>query len=143
MNMSVPVKEVGFGTDNFDEPKVLDVQESIGRVLYRIFVMKPGTLPSLPNIGVDISRYLYKREEDISYEELRTKIFASCSSLLTFMTVGDILIKALELKGVLTLIVAVNVVIDGEEFALVSALNKGEDNDVAYSFRAESLKLAS
>lgn len=139
----VAIKEVGFGPNAFNEPTEFNAIESLGQIIYNIFVMKPGTLPSLPNVGIDIRKYLYKLVDTNDYDSLRQAIFDSCSGLLTFMRVGDVIIKEMEIKGTFTLVIIINAKIDQESYALLSALRKGDGNDVLYSFRAESLKVAS
>ncbi len=137
----VAIKEVGFGPNEFNEPTVYSPLESLGQIFYNIFVMRPGTLPSLPHIGIDIRKYLYRLEGSINYDELRQKVFDSCTQLLTFIKFGDILIKEVEIKGIMTLVVVVNATIDDDSYALVMAMRQGEQNDVLYSFRAESLRI--
>lgn len=139
----VAIKEVGFGPNAFNEPTVYGAIESLGQILYNIFVMRPGTLPSLPNVGIDVRKYLYKLEGTIDYGALRQSIFDSCVGLLNFIQVGDVVVREIEVRGVFTLVVIINAQIDTQSYALISALKKGEGNDVLYSFRAESVKIAS
>ena len=140
--MAIPLREVGFGPDAFENPTTHDALKSLGLLIYRIFVMKPGTLPSMPNIGIDIRKYMYRPEGSINKDELRNKIFANCADLLYFMGVGDILIDEVPVNGQLTLVVAIMATISQEEYALLIALRKGLENEVTYSFRAESLALS-
>lgn len=139
--MAIPLKEVGFGPDNFEKAYTQDPLQSLGSIIYRMFVMKPGTLPSLPKVGIDIRQYMYRPEGTIDFDELRNRIFANCSDLLHFMTVGDILIDEVKVKGQLTLVVVIKASINQSDYALFVAMRKGTENEVLYSFRAESIKL--
>lgn len=141
-DMAIPLKEVGFGPDAFDDPTTHDALQSLGILIYRIFVMRPGTLPSMPNIGIDIRKYMYRPEGSIDKDGLRNKIFANCSDLLYFMNLGDIVIEETTVKGQLTLVVVIRATISQKDYALLIALRKGLENEVTYSFRAESLALA-
>lgn len=137
----VAIKEVGFGPNEFNEPTVYSPIESLGQIFYNIFVMRPGTLPSLPHIGIDIRSYLYKLAGTINYDELRQKVFDSCTQLLTFIKFGDILIKEVDIKNVRTLVIVVNATIEDDSYALIMAMRQGNQNDVLYSFKAESIKM--
>lgn len=139
----VAIKEVGFGPDAFNEPTVYDPIESLGQILYNIFVMRPGTLPSMPEVGIDIRKYLYRLEGSINHDELREKVFQSCTELLNFIKFGDIIVKEIEIKRVLTLVVILNATISDESYALIVAMRKGQQNEVLYNFKAESLKIMS
>ena len=75
-------REVDFGTDDFNRPKVLSLKESYCRLLLNILILKPGNLPSLPHIGINIKQYLYKLESEIDIAELKDKIYEQCSELL-------------------------------------------------------------
>lgn len=137
----VTIKEVGFGPNAFDEPTVYSPLESLGQIFYNIFVMRPGTLPSLPHIGIDIRQYLYKLEGTINYDELRNKVFNSCTELLNFINFGDIIIKEIDIKKVRTLVIIVNASIDDDSYALIMAMRQGTQNEVLFNFKAESLKI--
>lgn len=136
------LKEVGFGNDKLGNPVTYDYLESLGISLFNIFVMVPGSLPSLPKVGVDIKSYLYKLEDSINTEELRDKIFYSCSELLSFINVSDVNIQEIDLDGQKALVILVTANLEDESFALISVLRKGVDNEVMYSFRAEAIKAA-
>lgn len=137
----VAIKEVGFGPDPFDQPTVYSPLESLGKIFYNIFVMRPGTLPSLPHVGIDIREYLYKLEGTINYDELRSKVFNSCTELLNFVNFGDIVIKEIDIKNVRTLVIIINASIEDESYALIMAMRQGAQNEVLFNFRAESLNI--
>lgn len=141
--MALALKEVGFGSDKMGNPVTHDYLESLGISLYNIFVMVPGSLPSLPKVGVDIKSYLYQLEDTINTDELRDKIFYSCSELLSFIKVSDVNIQEVELNNSRVLSILVTVNLEDQSFALVSVLRKGVDNEVMYSFRAAAIKAAS
>lgn len=140
--VALALKEVGFGNDKLGNPVLHDYLESLGISLYNIFVMVPGSLPSLPKVGVDIKSYLYQLEDSINTEQLRDKIFYSCSELLSFINISDVNIQEIDVEGQKALVILVSVNLEDDSFALISVLRKGVDNEVMYSFRAQAIKAA-
>lgn len=140
--MAVPLKEVGFGLDTLGRPLVYTSVESLSQIFYNVFMMVPGTLPSLPRVGINIKKYLYNMEGQINTEELRDSVFYSCEKLLSFIQVSDVNIQEVEQTNGTTLVVLVTCTIDDEQFALISALRKGSDGDVAYAFKSQSMLAA-
>ena len=49
--------EVTFGLDNFGKQKTLSLSETIGQLVLDILLLKPGQLPSLPHIGMNIKQF--------------------------------------------------------------------------------------
>lgn len=80
--------EVEYGLDNFGKAKVLNTSESVATVLLHLLFLRPGQLPSQPHIGIDISKYLYQFEEDISVDQLRNEITAQAPYMLQYIDTG-------------------------------------------------------
>ena len=140
--MPLAIKEVGFGNDKMGKPLMYSNIDSLGQALYNIFVMVPGSLPSLPRVGVNIKKYMPRLEGHVNTEQRRDDIFYSCSELLTFIKVSDVHIQEVEQANGLTLVVLVKCRLEDEDYALVSALKTGNQDEVVYSFRAEVIKAA-
>lgn len=88
-------REVDFGPDNFNKPKILNPSESIAQIIYNLLLMKPGNLPSMPHVGIDIKQYLYMHEDALNGDELKDKIYSQCKELLPYLMIGDILVKVI------------------------------------------------
>lgn len=140
--MVLALKEVGFGVDKMGKPMTYTNIESLGQALYNIFMMVPGSLPSLPRVGIDIKKYMYRMEGHVNTEELRNSIFYSCSELLSFINVSDVNIQEMEKADGITLMVLVTCRLEDEDYALVSVLRTSNADDVKFAFRAEVLNAA-
>lgn len=66
-------KEVTLEINSFDKPKELSQVEAWSQLLLNLIFMRPGTYPSMPNMGVGIENYQFEFLED-AIEELTTAI---------------------------------------------------------------------
>lgn len=119
--------ELDFGLDNFQKPKILSAKDSIAQIILNLFMMRPGSLPSMPHIGIDIASYMYMLEDTIDLEELKTKIFSQCADLLAFLTLGDIKVFFAPYNGQSVLVVAIPIQgLDEAEEALLLGFTKDQ-----------------
>ena len=70
--MTIP-RDVGFGLNDFQEMQVYSEGESIARYLSNILLMRPGNLPGLPHIGLNIRELLYCNMGEIDSQDLKDK----------------------------------------------------------------------
>lgn len=136
--MSFP-KEVAFGVDEFNNPKVLSSKDSLVQVLYNIFVMEPHTMPSQPEKGIGIRRYLYKYREDIDTTELKKKIFVNCTDLLPFIEFDDIDVIITDYQGQGIMLIVIPLKITDESLLLAFSID--EKNQILFKFQVETLKV--
>ncbi|MDD3172175.1 MAG: hypothetical protein PHF63_00650 [Herbinix sp.] len=101
--------ELVMGVDNFNQQQKLSPGESLAQNIINIFMMKPGTLPSLPHIGLDLGQYLYKFSEDIDGDHIKGLIEDQCADLVPYLSITDISIYVSEYKGVGLLIVRMTI----------------------------------
>ena len=84
------LSEVGFGTDGFGQPEVKSRKDSIAQIFVNLFTLRKGNIASLPNTGIDITRYLYSFEDELDEEGLKKEIFSQCSDIVTDVAIGEI-----------------------------------------------------
>lgn len=113
-----------FGLDNFGKPKTLTVAETVAQMVLNILLLKPGQLPSLPHIGIDIKKYLYKFEEDIDPEHLKSQLIYQCNSLNGYIDLNNIDIILLPVKNESILFISIPLII-----------SKEEDKDILIAFK--------
>ena len=63
--MPTELKEPAFGLDNFGKPKILKDTEAFATTVLMILFGKPGFLPSLPDVGMNIQQYTYAFFDEI------------------------------------------------------------------------------
>lgn len=65
--------ELTLEIDSFDKPKELVEVAAWSQLILNLLYLKPGTYPSLPDMGIGIEEYQYDFIDDIA-EELTSKI---------------------------------------------------------------------
>ncbi len=122
--------ELGMSTDDFGQQKVYNEKESIVQTILNILFMKPGNLPNLPHIGLDISQYLYQHEDGIDTWELRTQITSQCSELLPYLISGDVVVTFTEHESIQMLLIGIPITIRAEQETLVLGLSPKSGNSL-------------
>lgn len=82
-----------FELNEFNEPRIRSEIEVIKDVLLFVLFSKPGSYPSLPEIGLDIENYLYTFYDELDTEELREQITEQCAMLGAYINNGTIAIR--------------------------------------------------
>lgn len=132
--------EVDFGTDDFNRPKVLSLKESYCRLLLNVLVLKPGNLPSLPHIGINIKQYLYKLESEIDIAELKDKIYEQCSELLPLILSDEMRIFITKQENHDILVLYFPITVDMEKEAILYAFTQNEKGELRYNTMFQPLR---
>ncbi|MMZ42257.1 hypothetical protein D1872_37770 [compost metagenome] len=128
-------KEVFFSVDDFKNPKMVDEMTTLSQMILNLFLMRPGNMPSMPHIGIDIRQYLYKLEEDIDAEELQQKIYDQCTALFSRISLGEIRIFLADLNNVSTLIIVVPIA--GTETSILYGFAQSPDDATALNYAVQ------
>ena len=88
--MDIIKPELDLGLNNFQQQKIFTINESIAQILINLFLMRPGNIPGLPHLGINIREYLYKTEVSLDTDQLKSKIAGQCSELLPGLVTGEI-----------------------------------------------------
>lgn len=132
--------EVDFGTDDFNRPKVLSLKESYCRLLLNVLILKPGNLPSLPHIGINIKQYLYKLESEIDIAELKDKIYEQCSELLPLILSDEMRIFITKQENQDILVLYFPIAVDMEQEAILYAFTQNEKGELRYNTMFQPLR---
>lgn len=91
--------ETGIGYDTtfelneFNEPRIRGEIETLKDALLFVLFSKPGSYPSIPELGLDIETYLYSFYDEIDVEDLKGKITDQCELIGAYIRGGTIQIK--------------------------------------------------
>lgn len=109
MAANYAISSVGYDTtfelNEFNEPRIRSEIETLKDALLFVLFTKPGQYPSLPMIGLDISKYLYEFYDSINEDDLKTQIIDQCNLLGVYINGGSILIKKIKYHEKPTLII--------------------------------------
>ncbi len=137
--MSIP-RDVGFGLDSFQRPKVLSEAESVAQYILNILMWKEGNLPGLPHIGINIKSLLYTTVDDFQPELLRTKIYEQCNELLPHIISSNIILTPVEHDGRDFFIIIIPVTLEsGEEHRISYAFFNDSNNQFSYGYEIDQL----
>jgi hypothetical protein len=125
-------KEVVFGLDNFQQPKMLSDKETIAQNILNLLFMRPGNLPSLPHIGINIKQYLYKLDSGIDPEEIKDKIYNQCSAVIPYIVLGDIRLFIAEQNGTSMLLLVIP--IEGSDAIIYGFQKESSTGGVLFNY---------
>jgi len=95
--LAVNVKrELNFGLDNFKNQKMLSLDETIAQMIINILFLRPGQLPGMPHVGIDINKYLYKFDTELDTSDILTEIRAQCSPLTNYIDIANMFMAVIE-----------------------------------------------
>ena len=77
-----------FGVNEFGKPLMLTENQTYVNNFLMLLLGKPGFFPSIPNIGIDISQYLYTAVDDLNVDTLKSKISVQCTDFIPFISDG-------------------------------------------------------
>lgn len=123
--MSTFKRGIDFCLDDFNQQKILNKKDSIVQLIVNLFMFKPGNLPGLPHIGLDINEYLYNLEDFTRADELKQKILIQCNEIAPYLITGEVSVVVVDddTKGGI-LFVSIPLQIDGDEELLLLGFKK-------------------
>lgn len=128
--------ELNFGLDNFGKQKSLTQAQTIGQMLVNLLLMKPGQMPSLPHIGIDIKQYLYKFEEDIDVSYIKSQISKQCSALLPYIDLSSMQLFLFphETESILFIYVPLSVIVE-DDVLVIGFKRDNSSNEVTFNYK--------
>lgn len=134
------ISEVSWEVDDFGNGKTLSVADSLGSVLYNIFVSEKGSSPSMPDKGIGIKHYMYLLSGELDEEQLKQDIFNNCQPLFEFISPDNIRVSETTRDGQLILLIFIDVEIEGTLTTLFLAFGKSSQqrSEITYQFAAHA-----
>lgn len=129
----------GFGVNDFDDYKVYSDADTIINNFLMLLFMRPGTLPSLPNIGMEIGQYLYMFFDDIDVEGIKIELISQCEAFLPYVQTNDFNIIKTIYNDKPTLLISLPVKISDElvEGAII-ALSTNLNNEIIFKYTLDN-----
>ena len=93
------ISELDFCLNDFRQQKVLTDDDANVRLIQRLLVMKKGTYPSDPDMGVDISSYRFLDIDILVAGELKNTIRTQINKYVPRASINDIKISKLKYKN--------------------------------------------
>lgn len=87
-------RDIGLGKDHFQKSKIFNETDSMVNYILNILLMKPGNMPSMPDIGVNIGQYIQPHmQRKLDSEYLKGLIISNCEDLLPYLSEDDIIVS--------------------------------------------------
>lgn len=67
-----------FGVDSYNRTKVLNESQTVAYNVLTLLLGKPGFYPSIPSLGMDITKYLYRFEDEIDVDTIKDELVSQC-----------------------------------------------------------------
>lgn len=128
--------ELNFGLDNFGKQKTLTKAQTVAQMLINLLLMKPGQIPSLPHIGINIKQYLYKFKEDIDLSFIKNQIAEQCVSIVPYIDMNNmkLLVVPYEKESILYIYAPLSVLVE-EEALIIGFKRVDGSNDVTFNYK--------
>lgn len=78
-----------FGLNNYNKPKSLSESETVAYNILTLLLGKPGFYPSIPQLGMNISQYLYSFDDTFDTTLIKAILAAQCSDFVPQITDGS------------------------------------------------------
>lgn len=90
--MTLP-RDIGLGKDNFQKSKIYNETDSLVNYILNILLMKPGNMPSMPEIGVNIGQYIQPNmQQELDPELIKGLIVSNCDELLPYLSSDELIV---------------------------------------------------
>jgi hypothetical protein len=123
-----------FGVNDYDRPKVLSTMESYVTDILMILFGKPGFYPSIPSLGMDIGSLLYKFEDEVSAEELKTELENQCHEFSKEIDTGNMDVVTTTYKNHLMIIFILPLIDDTKKVRLSLGVTTNNRGEIVYNF---------
>ena len=125
-------RDVGIEKDNFQKSKIFNEKDSLVNYILNILLMRPGNMPGLPHLGVDIGKYVKSDMSDsLNVDVLKGLIVSNCSDLLPYLSSDELFVGIIRDEDMRQyLAIKIPIVVEG---------NSKEYDDVYYVFYRNTL----
>lgn len=126
-----------YQANSFNKPKVLTEKESFVRSVLMILFGKPGFFPSIPTLGMDISQYMYLREDQIYPDLIKAKLAGQCRDFLPDINSGNLDVFVTMENNNVFLIFMLPMINDQDNSRLVLGITTDNNGKIVYKYIEE------
>ena len=138
-------RDVGIDKDNFQKSRIFNETASLINYILNILLMRPGNMPGMPDLGVNIGQYVQpSMQSKIDSEKLKGLIVSNCENLLPYLTADEIYVGvAIDDMGRDVLLIKIPLIVDvssKEEKDIYYAFYRNELNNLEFNFLVDDGK---
>lgn len=133
--------EVAFGVDSFGKPKVLSDKDTIAQLIINILYLRPGQLPSMPMLGIDIYNYITPSVGEEGLNDLSAYITSQCAALAPYIELTGTSAKLMTYQGKPILLIIIPITINGESETLLVGARKDTNGRVIFNYEFDDTRI--
>ena len=135
-------RDVGLLKDDFQKSTIYNRHQSLVNYILNILLMKPGNLPTMPELGVNITKYIKNNMSEIlDPAQLQGLIASNCKDMLPFIDESRIFVaNDIIHNGRSYLIISIPLMEEVEEQSTITAyyaFYRDELNKLHFNFQIE------
>jgi hypothetical protein len=135
-------RDVGLVKDDFQKSTIYNRHQSLVNYILNILLMKPGNLPTMPELGVNITKYIKNNMSEIlDPAQLQGLIASNCKDMLPFIDESRIFVaNDIIHNGRSYLIISIPLMEEVEEQSTITAyyaFYRDELNKLHFNFQIE------
>ncbi len=135
-------RDVGLIKDDFQKSTIYNRHQSLVNYILNILLMKPGNLPTMPELGVNITKYIKNNMSEIlDPAQLQGLIASNCKDMLPFIDESRIFVaNDIIHNGRSYLIISIPLMEEVEEQSTITAyyaFYRDELNKLHFNFQIE------
>lgn len=134
--MATQGQDPTYGTNNYNLPKVLSVTESYARNILTLLFGRPGFYPTIPELGMNIQQYLYKFEDEIDCDEIKTKLAEQCHEFAPEIQTGAMDVTMQRIGGRTVLLFKLPIIYDDKSLSIALAVTTNENGELVYQYNS-------
>jgi len=130
-------RELNFGLDDFGKQAKLTQAESVAQMLVNLFLMRPGQIPSLPHLGMNIRQYMYKFEDEIDISKIKSQISIQCPDILQYIDLNNIQLISTPYNNehVLFLFIPLSVTVAENSAISIGFKRSNSNNEITFNYK--------
>ena len=127
--------ELNFGLDTFGKQAMMNNADTIAQMLINLFLMRPGQLPSLPHIGINIRQYMYSLENEIDVSLIKNQISTQCPDLMQYLDLQSMQLIMVPYKTDTILYVFIPILTEDNTAISMGFKRSNTSNEITFNYK--------
>ena len=113
MALEANKKELGLSTNVFNKATEYQGKTAWFQLILNLIFLRPGTYPSIPNMGVGLQDYEYEYIDDVK-DNIRNKIEEQVNLFLPDVPLASVEVTSVEYEGKTILVIVISLEDNGQ-----------------------------
>lgn len=113
MALEADKKELGLSTNVFNKATEYQGKTAWFQLILNLIFLRPGTYPSIPNMGVGIQDYEYEFLDDVK-DNIQAAIQEQVKTFLPDIPLDSVEVSSVDYNGKIIMLIAISLIDNGE-----------------------------